>query len=142
MARVSERTGRCLCGAVGVRAETASPSVGACHCRMCRRWTGGPWMAVECGAVVHFEGEEHVASFASSAWAERGFCRQCGTHLYYRLKQDGRLFVPAGLFDQTDDLVFDHQIFVDEQPTYYRFANETRSLTGAQVLAQVASASE
>ena len=141
MASTRENTGRCLCGAVSVVAPAASDSVGACHCGMCRRWAGGPWLAIECGTEVRFEGEDHVATFASSDWAERGFCRACGTHLYYRLKQDGRFFLPAGLLDDAARFVLDHQIFVDEQPTYYRFANETKILTGAQVIAQATSAS-
>ncbi|MCF6234756.1 MAG: GFA family protein [Rhodobacteraceae bacterium] len=39
--------GRCLCGAVTVRVMDAhDPRPGACHCRMCQRWSGGShlWM--------------------------------------------------------------------------------------------------
>jgi len=64
--------------------------VGACYCGMCRRWGGGPLLAVDCGTSVRLTGEEHVGVFASSKWAERGFCKQCGSHLFYRLKQNGQ----------------------------------------------------
>lgn len=133
-----EFRGSCLCGAVQVTAKTANNSVGACHCNMCQKWTGGPLLAIECGSDVHFEGAGNIAKFNSSEWAERGFCRKCGSHLFYRLKEDGHYAVPIGLLDHHERMVFDQQIFVDEKPSLYSFANETKNLTGAEVFAQYA----
>lgn len=131
--------GRCLCGSVSVTATEMSKNVGACHCDMCRRWSGGPLLATDCGSNVSFGGEEHVTVFNSSSWAERGFCGKCGTHLFYRLKESGQYIVPTGLFDGAgSDLVFDHQIFVDEKPHFYSFANETKNMTGTEVFAMYA----
>ncbi len=91
--------------------------------------------AIECGDQIRFEGEDAVAAYASSGWAERGFCRHCGTHLFYRLKKERHYAVPVGLLDNRDDLVMEQQIFIDEKPPYYAFANRTKSLTGAEVFA-------
>ena len=102
---------------------------------MCRRWSGGPLFAVDCGAEVTIEGEDKISVFDSSEWADRGFCSQCGTHLFYRLKQSGQLMIPAGLFDDDSGLAFEHQVFVDEKPAYYSFANQTHDMTGAEVFA-------
>ena len=33
-------TGQCLCGAVTITATPQAESVSACHCSMCRRWSG------------------------------------------------------------------------------------------------------
>nr|WP_229680731.1 GFA family protein [Marinobacterium zhoushanense] len=112
-----------------------SKHVGACHCSMCRKWTGGPLMAVDCGTEVKFSGEENISTYSSSDWAERGFCARCGSHLFYRLKQNGQYIIPAGLFDTAEALNFDHQIFIDEKPEYYAFANETKNMTGEEVFA-------
>lgn len=128
-------SGSCLCGAVRVTAQTAN-SIDACHCTMCRKWGGGPLLAVECGEAVRFEGEEHIATFSSSDWAERGFCRICGTHLFYRLKQEQHYELPVGLFGDEAQWVFATQIFIDEKPAYYDFAQATKKLTGEQVFAQ------
>jgi hypothetical protein len=65
--------------------------------------------------------------------AERGFCNQCGTHLFYRLKDNGQYMVPVGLFGNDATFAFDHQVFIDEKPNYYGFENETQDLTGAEV---------
>jgi hypothetical protein len=92
-------------------------------------------MAVDCGTQVDIEGEEHVTVFDSSAWAERGFCSKCGSHLFYRLKQKGQVIASAGLFDDQTGFTFDHQVFIDEKPDYYDFANETRNMTAAEVFA-------
>ncbi len=135
MVDASNVSASCLCGAVRVSARLVGASVGCCHCSMCRKWGGGPLLAVEGVSGVRFEGEDDIAVFASSQWAERGFCRRCGTHLFYRLKREGRYVIPAGLLDGAPHLTFDHQIFVDEKPDYYAFANETKMLTGEQVFA-------
>ena len=135
MSDTIEATGRCLCGAVEITAKAMPTSVGACHCSMCRTWGGGPLMAVDCGDEVAFSGQENIGTYSSSDWAERGFCTQCGTHLFYRLKQGNNHFMPVGLFDAESKLHFEHQVFIDEKPAYYAFANETKNLTGAEVFA-------
>ena len=142
MSKTAEKTGSCLCGKTKIHAKAVSAEVGACHCGMCRTWTGGPLLAVDCGTDVTIEGKENVSVFNSSDWAERAFCKQCGTHLYYRLKPNNQHIVPAGLFADQADFVFDHQIFVDEQPAFYAFANETKNMTGAEVFAQFEAPSE
>lgn len=130
--------GHCLCGAVQVTAKTMSSKVGACHCNMCRQWSGGPLLVVDCGSEVSFTGEESITAFDSSEWAERGFCKKCGSHLFYRLKQSNQYFVPVGLFERSEAFVLDHQVFIDEKPEYYCFANETHNMTGAEVFAMFA----
>jgi len=42
----------------------------------------------------------------------------------------------AGIFADQDGLTFDHQVFIDEKPDYYDFANETHNMTGAEVFAR------
>ena len=38
-------TGGCLCGAVRFTAEADDDGIVACHCTMCRRWSGHVWAA-------------------------------------------------------------------------------------------------
>ncbi|ARU56811.1 MAG: GFA family protein [Pseudomonadales bacterium] len=129
--------GTCLCGAVTLSGN-AEPHVGVCHCSMCRKWGGGPYFAVDCGTDLKITGEDHVATFSSSEWAERGFCKDCGTHLFYRLKGNQQYMLPAGLLSNQDDFKLDHQIFIDKKPAYYDFANETETMTEAEVFAKYA----
>ena len=99
-------------------------------------------MTVDCGTDVLFEGEENISVFDSSEWAERGFCKKCGSHLFYRLKQSKQHIIPVGLFDEQERFVFDHQVFIDKKPSFYAFANETSEMTGAEVFALYAPSSE
>ncbi len=92
-------------------------------------------LAVHCGSNVAFRGEEHIAVYASSEWAERAFCKTCGTHVYYELLATGEYFVPAGAFESTD-LELASQIYIDRKPHYYAFANQTPMLTEQQVIDQ------
>lgn len=94
-------------------------------------------LAVHCGPDVQFQDTKQIAVYASSVWAERAFCKKCGTHLYYKLLATGEYFVPAGAFD-TNDLEMASQIYIDKKPDYYAFANQTPMLTEEQVLAQYA----
>ena len=142
MSDTSKAQATCLCGKVRILARNVSRKMGACHCDMCRKWSGGPLMAVDCGTDVTIEGEENVSVFASSAWAERGFCKKCGSNLFYRLKGNNQYMVPVGLFDDLTGVVFDHQVFIDEKPPYYRFENDTKNMTGAEVFAKYAPSSD
>lgn len=132
---LTRRTGSCLCGRVKFAAAKASNHVHACHCGMCRKRGGGPLLAVDCGADVEFESTLEVARYDSSDWAQRGFCRTCGSDLFYFLKPAGKYFIPVGLFD--DDAAFElHQeIFIDSKPAYYELNTACPKLTAAQVLA-------
>lgn len=92
-------------------------------------------MALDCGTKVRLTGDD-IAVYDSSDWAERGFCKNCGTHLFYKLKQTQQYVVPAGLLDvEAESLTFDHQIFIDEKPVYYHFGNETEIMTGEEAFA-------
>ena len=142
MADLNLAAGRCLCGATRFTARSAGGSVGACHCQMCRKWGGGPLLAVDCGTDVSFEGEENISVFNSSEWAERGFCSKCGTHLFYRLKDSQQYFIPVGLFDDDRPFTFDHQVYIDKKPSYYCFANATQTMTEAEAIAAYAPQTE
>lgn len=142
MPEQSNARGSCLCGTVSISVESLPERVGACHCSMCQKWTGGPLFAVECRQGVRFEGQESISIFTSSEWAERGFCNRCGSHLFYRLKETGEYALPPGLFNDTSSLNFDYQVFIDEKPAFYDFANETKNMTGAEVFAMYSGKTE
>lgn len=133
--------GSCLCGSVTIHASAMGPEAEACHCSMCRRWTSGPFLGVKCEGDVRIDGQEHVGVYPSSEWAERGFCRTCGSTLFYRLKESGAMEFSAGLF-QKSDFRFVREIFIDKKPAYYSFANDTHKLTGAEVFAAFEKAQE
>lgn len=54
---------------------------------------------------------------------------------FYRLKQQQYYAIPVGLLDDDENFVIKQQIFIDEKPHFYTFANETKNMTGEEVLA-------
>lgn len=129
--------GTCLCGSVSVSAPD-NTHMSACHCGMCRRWGGGPMLAVHCEAGVQITGTEAITTFRSSDWAERAFCSRCGTHLYYRLIPADEYVLSTGLFQDEVEFEFREQIFVDRKPRSYSFAERTEQLTEAEIFARYA----
>ncbi|MDW3118737.1 GFA family protein [Roseovarius pacificus] len=134
------RTGSCLCGAVRFEIATPPETVGACHCTMCRKWSGGIFLGLEVGAdAVTFSGAEEPKTYASSDWAERGFCATCGSSLFYRITapgpHQGHYAFGLGTLDDADGIALTSEIFIDEKPDGYSFAGDTTKMTGAEVFA-------
>jgi hypothetical protein len=138
MEQIKEAKGRCLCGNVTITVKDVENKFGACHCDMCQVWTGGPQFGIGCGTNVEIEGKEYVTTFNSSPWAERAFCKECGTHLYYRVKQSGDYRVLAGFLKDISPK-FDIQFFIDKKPEYYTFADQTNVMTEKQIMEYFAS---
>lgn len=133
MTELKSDKGSCLCGAVTISTTSLADTFGACHCEMCRKWGGGPLLAVDGGTEVKIDGEEFVSVFDSSEWAERGFCKKCGTHLFYRLKGINEYQIPVGLLENSDNLKFDIQVFIDKKPENYSFVEKTKTMTRQEI---------
>lgn len=133
-------SGHCLCGAVTIEATPSRPHVEACHCDMCRRWGGVALVDVPVGNRVAFTGEEHIARYRSSDWAERGFCSRCGSNLFYHFIPTDNYGLCAGLFDDLGELTLAEEIFIDEKPEYYAFAGDRPRKTGPEVIAEAKTA--
>jgi hypothetical protein len=92
-------TGGCQCGAVRytLTARPTEPSV--CHCRMCQRAGGAPYMALVGVRLAEIAWAGTPKIFASSTLAERGFCADCGTPLSYHIHGRDRISVTIASLD-------------------------------------------
>lgn len=135
MAELAPRTGGCLCGAVRFTATPTTHEVDACHCGMCRRWTGGVYMAAPCEGVT-MEDEAATGVYRSSDYGERVFCKTCGSSLVWRMQDGSSAHVSVSALDDLSGFVLAQEIFIDEKPAVYDFANDTRKLTGAEFAAK------
>lgn len=101
----SEITGGCQCGAVRFAVRGPIDECNVCHCRMCQKAGGGPFMVfvnVPTTAVRWTGGRR--AAFRSSSIAERGFCRDCGTPLSYQ-RQPERISLAHGALDDPGAII-------------------------------------
>ena len=142
MTTTNPGTGGCLCGAVRYALAALPTGLTACHCQMCRRHSGGVHLGFEIAAEgIAFDGAENIGTFQSSDWAERGFCRCCGSSLFWRMTAEGpmqgTISLGAGTLDSHDGLTFEAEIYIDAKPDAYAFAGERPRLTEAEVLASV-----
>ena len=130
-----EFKGQCLCGAVQMVGK-GQPEIEVCHCGMCQHWHGGPAMVANfSGGVQIVSGEGNIAIYESSDWAERQFCKTCGSTLFYRFKSSETYHSGlAGMFELPKGLAVHEHIYVDEQPDYYAFNDTAPRLTGEEVV--------
>jgi len=119
--------GSCLCGAVKFEVEGSLPSVEACHCSQCRKWTGHFLASAEVPrSALKILDSESVSWFQSSAKARRGFCSTCGTSLFFdpvdKVKHDW-IGILMGAFDTATDTELALHIFVAEKGDYYEITD-------------------
>lgn len=130
--------GQCLCGDVSFEGKGKPSAVHVCHCKMCARWHGGPAMGVEFDGGIDITGA--VKWFGSSDWGERGFCETCGSSLFYRLRDGTYINTAIGFLDDPDAIdPVSLEIYIDEKPGCYDFANTSTRLTGAEFLTRLQS---
>ncbi|TCM22438.1 hypothetical protein EDF56_1011128 [Novosphingobium sp. PhB165] len=93
-------TGGCQCGRIRYTAEVDPETAYLCHCKMCRRATGGVSTAfvnpLRDKVVWHTEPDW----YQSSPIARRPFCSQCGTPLGFEFSEGAtNIDLTVGSFD-------------------------------------------
>ena len=128
-------SGHCLFGAVAFSAKPETLNVGVCPCGMCRRWTSGPYLALAVSDAISVESGENVGACTASEWGERAVCKICSSTPYRRMAGSDHYALSAGALDDQSQLKFTDEIFIEDQPAYYAFTNETKRQTGEEVIA-------
>ena len=75
-------TGSCLCGDIAFEIDGPVDALGHCHCSMCRKFHGSPFVTFVAAAPQDFRwvrGAERVQAYASSPLGSRRFCGRCGS---------------------------------------------------------------
>lgn len=115
-----EHSGACLCGAVRFRTKGRLRGVIYCHCSQCRKQTGHYLASTNLkDEAIVIEGGDNVTWYAASAFARRGFCRICGSLLFWKHLDFGEISVMAGAFDKPTGLHGEAHIFVPDKGDYY-----------------------
>ena len=103
--------GGCQCGAVRYRANTLRDDAHACHCRMCQKAAGNFFAAFVGVPMADFSwtrGEPAV--FFSSDKVARGFCKLCGTPLFFRHDESSHIAMTIGSFDHPGNIPLKYQV--------------------------------
>jgi hypothetical protein len=100
----SSAEGRCLCGTVRYRVSGEPVATTLCHCRSCRRASGGTNVAWAVFDKSRFEwlGNEPVA-YSSSSGIEWLHCDRCGSLVgYTRASRPDHMDITTGTLDEPD----------------------------------------
>lgn len=126
-----------MCGAVVLQARGVGDAAGACHCDMCRRWSSSAFIGVDVESLEVVEGEAKVIQ--SSPWAERGFCADCGSCLFYRITAEGKFQgvanVALGALEDTSGITVVREWFHDKKSHAFAFAGDTKKISEAEAMA-------
>lgn len=123
--------GGCLCGQVRYEVRGPLRPVVACHCSQCRRMTGH-YLASTATKREHFvlRSETGLAWYASSEEARRGFCRSCGSTLFWDGRGRDYISIAAGTLDAPTGLKLVQHIFTADKSDYYTIDDGLPQSTG------------
>lgn len=130
---IDEKTGHCLCGAVRFRTRGQLREVIACHCSQCRRQTGLFYAATNVSLDrLDVEGMDEVSWYRASDAARRGFCRTCGSALFWQADGADYMSIMAGAFDQPSGLTIGYHIFCADKGDFYEINDDRPQYRGGR----------
>ena len=98
------REATCSCGRLRIACDGEPDIVSLCHCLDCQRRTGSAfgvqaWFAEDRVSLPNGEIERHTSVADSGGSVHYGFCRSCGSTVFWRAdKQPGKIAVAVGAF--------------------------------------------
>ena len=116
-------TGSCLCGAVRFAIHGALRDVTYCHCVMCQRVLTHYAAYTACAPeALKVAGERHLRWYRSSPVSRRGFCKSCGSQLFWEPAHREHISISAGSLDQPTGLRPGKRIYTEHVADYDRAA--------------------
>lgn len=116
--------GSCLCGAVSFLVEGELTPPDACHCNQCRKASGHYWASTDVPrTALTISGQEQLAWYRSSEKVKRGFCKNCGSPLFWDAAGRQNISISMGAFEQPTKVRMEKHIFVPDKGDYYDIAD-------------------
>lgn len=98
-------TGGCLCGAIRYVCTERPCDVHYCHCRLCQKAFGNVFAVFGSLPRTAFRFTRGVPqAYRSTPYAERGFCRDCGTPLTFAYLRSGWIAIAIGSLDRPQEV--------------------------------------
>jgi hypothetical protein len=113
-------TGGCQCGGVRYEVRGRLRDVIACHCVQCRRTSGHFVAATACRRETFtLVKAQSLKWYSCVPGFRRGFCRECGSSLFFEEEGGNRVSIAAGSLDEPQGLKIAAHIFASEAGDYY-----------------------
>ena len=101
---------------------------------MCRKTHGAgyvTWVGFDTNQVTITQGEDLLAWFDSSKDAQRGFCKNCGSSLFFRSERwAGELHVALGCMDEAIDRQPQANVFFDKHVDWMPIDADLKTVDG------------
>ena len=127
-------TGHCECGAVRYSARGPITDFSHCHCSMCRRLHGAPYVSFAGVALSQIEwlsGKDCLGEYASSAKNDRFFCQICGSRIAVASEEDpGVIYLALGAVDGSPDLPAGYHQYVDSRAPWLEIYDDLPQFSG------------
>ncbi len=124
--------GGCHCGAVRYEVKGPLRDVVNCHCSMCQRLHGGFGPHTKARKVnITIAKSDGLAWYQTSNVARRGFCRECGSGLFWEPFELDATGIIAGTLDGPTGLKTMGHIFVGEKSDYYEISDALPQFEGS-----------
>ena len=105
-----------------------------CHCSMCRKEHGAgyvTWVGFEAQQVTFDPITKHLQWYESSPGADRGFCKHCGSSLFFRSQQwPGELHVALGCINEKIDRDPSGNVFFDNHVDWMPIDKSLKQVDG------------
>jgi len=99
--------GSCLCNLIQFEIELPTKWVAHCHCNMCRKSHGAgyvTWVGINNNQFRLITGTNKLIWYHSSKPAQRGFCKNCGSSLFFKSSHWlGEMHIALANFDDPID---------------------------------------
>ena len=124
--------GGCLCGAVRYEVRGPLRNVVNCHCSMCQKLHGAFGAHSKARkADLTITNSDGLAWYKSSEVARRGFCRKCGSSLFWEPFDQDATGILAGSLDRPTGLSTIGHIFVAEKADFYDIKDPHPQFSGS-----------
>lgn len=116
--------GSCLCGAVRFHVAGELRDVVNCHCTMCQRLHGNFWPHTKARkSEINITNDDGLACYKTSDIARRGFCKMCGSGLFWEPSDQDSTGIIAGALDVPTGLKTIGHIFTAEKADFYEITD-------------------
>lgn len=114
--------GQCLCGDVRFEVRGTPRGATVCHCGQCRKQSGHVWASANVP-------ESDLSITGTPAWyeasdlAKRGFCKRCGSFLFWKAHAEDTISFALGALEKPTRLTLERHIFCEDKGDYYDIAD-------------------
>ncbi|NQZ10396.1 MAG: GFA family protein [Algicola sp.] len=120
--------GSCLCGEVTFTYQPPSLWSAHCHCSLCQKAHGAAfvtWVGFNEQRMQISASDGALRWYASTPQAQRGFCHECGSTLFFRSSRwPGEIHVVRANINSKVDLQPKAHVYWDTHVNWFEFEDE------------------